>query len=163
MVFIYLQNNKKEKGAKEDTFFTDTCEDDVEFINAAEGVLHSTHVTNILHSIFSNAALYIKNHQIHNSNALSAHKSHISNTFKITLTDHKGVLLCEGYDYEEDPENLLECSSFTRRIKLYSRPDGFMFYDKLDIDFLTTSELLYPNMKVRIKLIRAPPNSYKIS
>ena len=38
-----------------------------------------------------------------------------------------------------------------------------MFYDKLGIDFFTTSELLYPNMKVRIRLIRARPNFYMIS
>ena len=52
---------------------------------------------------------------------------------------------------------------FTRRTKLYSRPDGFVLYGKLGIDFLTTSELLYPNMKVRIRLIRARPNFYMIS
>ena len=70
---------------------------------------------------------------------------------------------CEGYDYEEDPANLLEGPFFTRRKKLYSRLDGFMLYGKLGIDFLTTSELLYPNTKVRISLIRARPNFYMIS
>ena len=48
-------------------------------------------------------------------------------------------------------------------MKLYSKPDGFMLYAKLGIDFLTTSELLYLNMKVRIRLIRARPNVYVIS
>ena len=38
-----------------------------------------------------------------------------------------------------------------------------MLYGKLGIDFLTTSELLYPNMKVRIRLTRARPNFYMIS
>ena len=38
-----------------------------------------------------------------------------------------------------------------------------MLYDKLGIDFLTTSELLYPNKKVRIRLIRARPIFYLIS
>ena len=38
-----------------------------------------------------------------------------------------------------------------------------MWYDKLSIDFFTTSEILYPNMKVRIRLIRARPNFYMIS
>ena len=52
---------------------------------------------------------------------------------------------------------------FTRRLNLYSRPDGFMLYCKLGIDFLTTSELLYPNMKVRIRLNRSRPNFYMIS
>ena len=87
----------------------------------------------------------------------------MSNNFKSTLSDYKGVLHREGYDYENDPENLVEGPFFTRRMKLYCRPDGFMLYGKLGIDFLTTSELLYPNMKVRIRLIRAQPNFYMIS
>ena len=74
-----------------------------------------------------------------------------------------GVLHCEGYDYEEDPANLVEGPFFTKRRQLYSRTDGFMLYGKLGIDFLTTSQLLYPNMKVRIRLIRARPNFYMIS
>ena len=48
-------------------------------------------------------------------------------------------------------------------MKLYSRPDGFKLYGKLGIDFLTTSELLYANMKVRIRPIGARPNFYMIS
>ena len=122
-----------------------------------------THVNNILCSISSNTELYINNHQIYNSNGLYAHKSHISNNFKSTLSEYKGVLHCEGYDYEKDPENLLEGPFFTGRMKLYSRPDVFMWHGKLGIDFLTTSELLYPNMKVRIRLIRARPNFYMMS
>ena len=153
--------NKKEH--KEDTVFTETGDDDVEFMEEDEGVPHITHVNNILHSIFSNAELYINNHQSYNSNGLYAHKSHICNNFKSTLSDYKGVLHCEGYDYEEDPENLLEGPFFSRRLKLYSRLDGFMLYGKLGIDFLTTSELLHPNMKVRIRLTRARPNFFMIS
>ena len=101
-----------------------------------------THVSNILHSIFCNNELYINNHEIYTSNGLYAHKSHIYNIFKNKLADNNGVLPCEGYDYEEDPENILEVPFFTRRLKLFSRPDGFMLYGKLGIDFVTTSELL---------------------
>ena len=73
---------------------------------------------------------------------------------------------CEGYDYEQDPEdysNPLPDPFFTRRMKLISRPDGFMLYGKLGIDFFSTSELLYPNMKIRLRLNRARPNFYMIS
>ena len=97
---------------------------------------HITHVNNILQSIFSNAEVYINNHQIYNSNGFFAHKSHIYNNFKSTLSDYKGVLHGEGYDYEDDPKNLVEGPFFTRRMKLYSRPDGFMLYGKLGIDFV---------------------------
>ena len=161
---MILKKQQKKKEHKENTVFTETNDDGVGFIEEDKGVPHITHVSNILHSIFSNAELYINNHQIHNSNGLyKSHKSHISHNFKSTLSDYKGVMQCEWYDYEEYPENLVECPFFTRRMKLYSRPYGFMLYGKLSIDFLTTSELLYPNMKVRIRLIRAPPNFYMIS
>ena len=43
------------------------------------------------------------------------------------------------------------------------RSDGFTLYGKLGVDFFITSELLYPNMKFEIRLIRARPNFYMIS
>ena len=46
---------------------------------------------------------------------------------------------------------------------MLSRRDGFMFFDKLGVEIFSTSELLYPNMKFRLRLIRARPNSYMIS
>ena len=73
---------------------------------------------------------------------------------------------CEGYDYEQDPEDIsnpLPDPFFTRRMKLLIRPDGFMLYGKLGIDFFSTSELLYPNMKFRLRQIRARPNFHMIS
>ena len=51
----------------------------------------------------------------------------------------------------------------TGRTKMLSRPDGFMLYGKLSVDVFSTSELRYPNMKFRPRLIRARPNFYMIS
>ena len=153
----------EKKGHKEDTVSTETDDDDVEFTEEDEGVPHITHVNNSLHSISPNGELYNNNHQIFNSNGLYAHKSHISNDFKSTLSDYKGVLHCAGCDYEEDPENLLENPFFTGRMKVDSRPEGFMLYGKLGNDFRTKSDLLYPNMEVGIRLNRARPNFYTIS
>ena len=68
---------------------------------------------------------------------------------------------CEGYDYEEFLKEILEapfCEPF-----LLSRPDGFMLCGKLGFDFFLTFELLYPNMKFRLPLIRARPIFYMIS
>ena len=48
-------------------------------------------------------------------------------------------------------------------MKILSRPDGFVLYGKLGIDFFSISEPLYPNMKIRLRLIRARPNFYMIS
>ena len=126
-----------------------------------------THVNNILHSFFSKLEVYINNQQIYNSNGLYAHKSYISNNFKGAIFEYKGVLHCEGYDYEELLDEIMEAPLpepfFTRRMKKLSRPDGFMLYGKLGVDFFSTSELLYPNMKIRLRLIRATPNFYPIS
>ena len=57
------------------------------------------------------------------------------------------------------------CLNFflTRRMKMLSRPDGFMLYGKLGVDFFCTSELLYPNMKIRLRLIRPRPSFNMIS
>ena len=46
---------------------------------------------------------------------------------------------------------------------MLSRLDGFMLYGKLGVDFFSTSELLNPNMKIRLRLIRGRPNFYMIS
>ena len=46
---------------------------------------------------------------------------------------------------------------------MLSRPDGFTLYGNLGIEFFSTSELLYPNTKIRLPLIRTRPNFYMIS
>ena len=129
-----------------------------------EPIFLVTHVNNILHSIFSNVEVYINYQQIYNSNGLYAQKSYISNNFKAAISEYNGVLHCEGYDYEEFPDEIMEAPLsepfFTRRMKMLSRPDGFMFYGKLGVDFFSASELSYPNMKNRLRLIRARPNFY---
>ena len=120
-----------------------------------------------MHPIFSNVEVHINNQQIYNSNGLYAHKSSIFNNFKGAISEYKWVLHCEGYDYEEFPDEILEAPLsepfFTGRMKMLSRPDGFMLYGKSGVDFFSTSELLYPNLKIRLRLIRARPNFYMIS
>ena len=126
-----------------------------------------THVNDIFHSIFSNVEMYIKNQQIFNSNGMYAFKSYMSNNFKGAISEYKAVFNCEGYDYEEFPDEIMEAPLLepfiTRRMKLLSRPDAFVLYGKLGVDFFSTSELLYPNMKIRLRLIRARRNFYMIS
>ena len=130
-------------------------------------VLLVTHVNNTLHSIFSNVEVYINNQQIYNSNGLYAHKPYISNNFKGAISEYKGVFHCEGYDYEELPDEIMEAPLsepfFTRRMKMLSRPDCFILYGKLGVEFFSTFEVLYPDMKIRLQLIRARPNFYMIS
>ena len=157
----YKSKENKKEHKDESVVFTETGSDDEE-----EEVARVTYVNNIMHSIFSNVEVYINNQQIYNSNGLYAHKSYISNNFKGAITEYKGVLHCEGYDYEQDPEDIsnpLPDPFITRRMKLLSRPDRFMLYGNLGIDSFSTSQWLYLNMKIRLCLIRARPNFYRIS
>ena len=66
--FDTYKTREKKRQRKEDTAFAERGDDDVEFIQEGEGVPHITHVNNTLHSIFSNAELYISNHKNFNSN-----------------------------------------------------------------------------------------------
>ena len=111
--------------------------------------------------------MYIKTQQIYKSNGWSAHESYIPSIFKGAISEYNGVLHCEGYDFEEFPADGMEAPLsepfFTRRMKMLSRSGGFMLYVKLGVDFFYTSEVLYPNMKFRLRLVRARPNCCMIS
>ena len=97
------KENKKEhkEGAKTDE--EERAEEEQEAL-----VPLVTPVNDILHSIFSNVEVYNNNQQIYNSNGLYAHKSYISNNFKRAISEYKGVLHCEGYDYEKIPDEIME-------------------------------------------------------
>ena len=97
----YESKEKKKQHKDETLVFTETGTDDSD---EGEEVARVTYINNILHSIFSNFEVYINNQQIYKSNVLYAHKSYISNNFKAAISEHKRVLHCEGYDYEQDPE-----------------------------------------------------------
>ena len=69
-------------------------------------VARVTYANNIMHSLSSNVEVYINNQQIYNSNGLLAHKSYISSNFRAAISEYKGVLHLEGYDFEQDPEDI---------------------------------------------------------
>ena len=46
---------------------------------------------------------------------------------------------------------------------MLSRPDRFMLYGKLGVEFFSTSELFYPKLKNRLQLIRGRPSFFMIS
>ena len=97
----YESKEKKKEHKDESVVFTETGDDE------KEKVARVTYVNNIMHSMFSNVEVYINNQQIYNSNGLYAHKSYISNNLKAGISEYKGVLHCEGYDYEQDLRILL--------------------------------------------------------
>ena len=82
--------------------------------------------------------------------------------FKGDISEDQYVLHCEGFDYEQFPDDIRDAPLsepfLTRRMKMLSTLDGFELYGKLGFDFSSTSELIYPNMKTRLRLIRARPN-----
>ena len=87
------------------------------------------------------------------------------NNFKGDFSEYKGVLHCEGYKFDEFPEEIKEAPlsepSSTRRMRTLSRPDGFMLYGKLEFSFFPL--LNFYIQKIRLRLIRAIPNFYMIS
>ena len=111
--------------------------------------------------------MYINNQQFYNSNGLYAHEFYFSNNCRGAISEYKRVLHCQGYVYEEFPDEIMEAPlsepSSTRRMKTLSRPDSFMLYGKLGVDFFSTSEFIYPKMKNRLRLIRARSNFHMIS
>ena len=126
-----------------------------------------THVNNNLPSIFSNLEVYMNNQQIYHSIVPYARNSYFSNNFKGTISKYKGVLDCDGNDYDEFLEEIMEAPSSepfsTRRMKMLAGPEDFLLYGKLGINFFSTSEFLFPQLKVRIRLIEARPKLYTIS
>ena len=110
--------------------------------------------------------MYINSQQIYNFIGLYAHKFYISNNLNAAISEYKGLSHCEGHDYEEFPDDFMEERLsdliFTRTMKMLSRLDGFMLYCKLGVDFFST-ELLYANTEIRLRLIRARPIFYTIS
>ena len=157
----YESKEEKKEHKDESVVFTETGDDGEE-----EEVARVTYVNKIMHSILSNVEVFINNQQIYNSKGLYAHESYISNNLKAAISEYKGILHCEVFDHKHDLEDISPClvdPFFTRRMKLLSRPDGFVLYGNLGIDFFTTSELLYPNMKLRLRLITARPTFYMIS
>ena len=46
---------------------------------------------------------------------------------------------------------------------MLSRPAGFILYGNIGVDFFTTFEMPYPNMKIRLRLFRARLEFHMIS
>ena len=61
-------------------------------------------------------------------------------------------------------ETPLSERTYTKRMKMMlARPEVFMLFDKLGVDSFSTSELLLPKDKLRLRVIRTWPNFYKFS
>ena len=105
MVTIYTRVRKKKEHKDESVVFTETGTDD-NVDEEEDEVARVTYVNNKMHSNMSNVEVYTNNQQIYNSNGLYAHKSYISNNFKAVISEYKGVLHFEVYDYEQYPKDI---------------------------------------------------------
>ena len=97
-----MSKEKKNEHKDESDDFTEIRTDPEE----QKEVARVTYVNNLMHSIFSIVEVHLNNQQIYNSNGLYALKSYVSNNSKAAISENKGFLLCEGFDYEEDPEDI---------------------------------------------------------
>ena len=121
-----------------------------------------THVNNILHSLFSNCEVYLNNQQVYNSKGLYGHKALISNEFNASTRNNEVILACHGYEFEKEPSDY-EKSPFIDREEEILLKNRSTYYGKLAFDLFQCEDLLLPNTKVRLKLIRARHNLYMIS
>ena len=97
------------------------------------------------HSAFNIFEGWSVHYQSAESTVLYAHKSYISDKFKGAITEYNEFLQCEGSENEQDPEDItnpLPDPVFAKRVKLLSKPDCFVLFGKMGIDFSSTSELL---------------------
>ena len=96
-----------------------------------------------------------------------AQKSYNSMLFNGALFEYKGVLHCKVYSFEEGPDETIAGSLAkpfsTGRMERPGKPNGFMLYGKLRVDCFSTSEMLFPNMKLKLRLTRAKTNCSIIS
>ena len=127
-----------------------------------EDDLHYLTRVKILHSLFSNCEVYLKNQQVYNSNGLYGHKALISDEFNASTRNNEGILACHGHEFEKEPSDY-EKSPFIDREEELLLKNGSTYYIKLAIDLFQCEKLLLPNTKVRLKLIRARSNFYMIS
>ena len=139
--------------------FTETRDDEEE----EEELSRVTYVNNIMHSIFPKVEVYINNERI----TIPMDSKHTSLTPRANSRqpslNTRDFCILKAMTMNRILRILLTpyLSPFSRRMKLLSGPDGFMLYGKLR--FFSTSELLYPNRKIILHLIRARSNFRMIS
>ena len=109
--------------------------------------------------------MYINNQEIYISSGLYAHKVIFQTLLREPSLNTKKFCIVKAMTMNSILRMLLTPSDpfFTRRMKPLSRPEGFLLYGIMGIDVFSTSELLYSNVKIRLRLIRARPNFYMIN
>ena len=67
---------------------------------------------------------------------------------KVVVSENKVALNFKVQYYEETPDQIMEAPlSEPVFTKIFTRPDGFMLYDIIRVDFFSTFNFLYPDKK----------------
>ena len=101
-----------------------------------EDDLREAYVNNLMHSMFSNAEVYFNNTQVYSSNGLYAHKAFISNEISHTKGVKEGIISCQGYQYEPEPNDFYG-EPFESRKDIVEKSNQLVFFGKLAIDVFT--------------------------
>ena len=108
---------------------------------------------NILHSLFSNVRLSLQGVEVSTANNLYPHKAYIETELSHPPECKKGLLFCQGYEYEEDPSDIVGGVAFVNRRLAVGTTRNL--YGKLAVDFLGTDKYILPGVEMRLNLTRA--------
>ena len=104
--------------------------------------------------------------QKYNSNGLCAHKFYLSKNLREPAPKTKDFCSVKCMTLKNFLMILRDTSSDPppmSRMEQFIRPDGLKLFGELEVDFASTSELLYPVMKVKLRRIRTRPKFQNIS
>lgn len=121
------------------------------------------YVNNILHSVFSNCEVFLQGNQVSTANNLYHHKVLMETEVSHPTECKKGLLFCQGYEYETDPSDIEDGSAFEKRRDRLTEDGTIYVYGKVNADFFGTDKYILPGVEVRLRLTRAPNTLVTIS
>ena len=83
-------------------------------------------VNNLAHSLFQNVEVFLNGTSVSSANNLHPYKSIMETDLSFAPHAKEGVMVCRGYEFEDDPTNF-DDESFTRR-KLQAASDKSWYY-----------------------------------
>ena len=112
-------------------------------------------VNNLAHSLFQNVEVFLNGTSVSSANNLHPYKSIMETDLSFAPHAKEGVMVCRGYEFEDDPTNF-DDDSFTRR-KLQAASDkSWYYYTRLCDSFLTDIDTwILPGIDVRLRLTRS--------
>ena len=89
---------------------------------------------NALHSLFSDCTVSANGLKISNANGHYAHKTFIETEFSHNLDAKKTWLVCQGYQYEPDPDRLGNVVTKARKAQFLNSAET-QYYGRVAVDF----------------------------